>query len=285
MKSIGLVGLGLLGSALADRLLSEGWSVSGFDVDADCRNSLSQAGGVALNRFEDVAGFDVILLSLPTSQVVADVVSSLKNQLRAGQTIVDTTTGNPAEVESVADLLAGLGIDYLDATVGGSSQQARDGDVIIMAGGSVDAFDRCIALFDDLAKRTFHLGPAGSGSRMKLAVNLVLGLNRAVLAEGLGYAESLGLDPATTLEVLQASPAASAVMETKGEKMLQREFKPQARLAQHLKDVKVILDTGQAVGANLPMSAVNQTLLKKLVESGNGDLDNSAIVKAFHSAE
>jgi len=285
VKSIGLVGLGLLGSALADRLLSEGWSVSGFDVDADCRNSLSQAGGVALNRFEDVAGFDVILLSLPTSQVVADVVSSLKNQLRAGQTIVDTTTGNPAEVESVADLLAGLGIDYLDATVGGSSQQARDGDVIIMAGGSVDAFDRCIALFDDLAKRTFHLGPAGSGSRMKLAVNLVLGLNRAVLAEGLGYAESLGLDPATTLEVLQASPAASAVMETKGEKMLQREFKPQARLAQHLKDVKVILDTGQAVGANLPMSAVNQTLLKKLVESGNGDLDNSAIVKAFHSAE
>lgn len=285
VKSIGLVGLGLLGSALADRLLAEGWSVSGFDIDSDRQNSLSQAGGVALNRLEDVAGFDVILLSLPTSQVVADVVSSLKKELRAGQTIVDTTTGNPAEVESVADLLAGLGIDYLDATVGGSSQQARAGDVIIMAGGSVDAFDRCLALFDDLAKRTFHLGPAGSGSRMKLAVNLVLGLNRAVLAEGLGYAESLGLDPATTLEVLQASPAVSAVMETKGEKMLQREFKPQARLAQHLKDVKVILDTGQAVGANLPMSAVHQTLLKKLVESGNGDLDNSAIIKAFHSAE
>lgn len=285
MKSIGLVGLGLLGSALADRLLAEGWSVSGFDVDSDRRSSLSQAGGVALNRLEDVAGFDVILLSLPTSQVVMDVVSSLKGELRAGQTIVDTTTGNPAEVESVADVLAGFGIDYLDATVGGSSQQTRAGDVIIIVGGSDVAFDRCLALFDDLAKRTFHLGPAGSGSRMKLAVNLVLGLNRAVLAEGLGYAESLGLDPATTLEVLQASPAASAVMETKGEKMLQREFKPQARLAQHLKDVKVILDTGQAVGANLPMSLVHRTLLEKLVESGNGDLDNSAIIKAFHSAE
>lgn len=285
MKAIGLVGLGLLGSALADRLLAKGWSVSGFDVDSDRQNSLSQAGGVAMNRLEDVAGFDVILLSLPTSQVVADVVSSLKKELRAGQTIVDTTTGSPADVESVADALAGFGIDYLDATVGGSSQQARAGDVIIMAGGSVDAFDRCLALFDDLAKRTFHLGPAGSGSRMKLAVNLVLGLNRAVLAEGLGYAESLGVDPATTLEVLQASPAASAVMETKGEKMLQREFKPQARLAQHLKDVKVILDTGQAVGANLPMSLVHRTLLEKLVDSGNGDLDNSVIIKAFHSAE
>ena len=87
---------------------------------------------------------------------------------------------------------------------------------------------------------------------MKLAVNLVLGLNRAVLAEGLVFAESPGLDLATTLDVLQAGPAASTVMKTKGEKMLEREFKPQARLAQHLKDVKVILDTGQTVGANLP---------------------------------
>lgn len=285
VKSIGIVGLGLLGSALADRLLSRGWSVAGFDVDSDRRNALSQAGGVTLNRLADVAGFDVMLLSLPTSQVVADVVSSLKDELRAGQTIVDTTTGNPAEVESVADVLADFGVDYLDATVGGSSQQARAGDVIIMAGGPVDAFNRCRALFDDLAKRTFYLGPAGSGSRMKLAVNLVLGLNRAVLAEGLGFAGSLGLNLATTLEVLQASPAASTVMATKGEKMLQREFKPQARLAQHLKDVKVILDTGQAVGAKLPMSAVHQTLLEELVDSGNGDLDNSAIIKAFRPEE
>lgn len=285
MKSIGIVGLGLLGSALADRLLSRGWSVAGFDVDSDRRNALSQAGGVTLNRLEDVAGFDVILLSLPTSQVVADVVSSLKNELRAGQTIVDTTTGNPAEVESVADVLADFGVDYLDATVGGSSQQARAGDVIIMAGGPVDAFNRCRALFDDLAIQTFYLGPAGSGSRMKLAVNLVLGLNRAVLAEGLGFAGSLGLDLATTLEVLQTGPAASTVMATKGEKMLQREFEPQARLAQHLKDVKVILDTGQTVGAKLPMSAVHQTLLEELVDSGNGDLDNSAIIKAFRPEE
>jgi 3-hydroxyisobutyrate dehydrogenase-like beta-hydroxyacid dehydrogenase len=285
VKSIGLVGLGLLGSALADRLLSRGWSVSGFDVDSDRRVALSQAGGVALTGLSDVSAFDVILLCLPTSQVVAAVVSSLKDELRAGQTIVDTTTGSPADVESVAAVLAGLGVDYLDATVGGSSQQARDGDVIIMAGGPIDAFDRCRELFDDLSKRSFHLGPAGSGSRMKLAVNLVLGLNRAVLAEGLGFAESLGLDLTTTLDVLKASPAASTVMETKGAKMLQQDFKPQARLAQHLKDVQIILDMGQTAGANLPMSTVHRRLLEDLVNSGNGDLDNSAIIKAFRPAE
>lgn len=244
MKSIGLVGLGLLGSALAERLLSRGWSVSGFDVDPECRDALSHSGGVALAGLSDVAAFDVILLSLPTSSVVAEVVSSIKGELRTGQTIVDTTTGNPADVESVAEVLSDMGVDYLDATVGGSSQQARDGDAIVMCGGPIDAFERWSDLFDEMAKRTFHLGPAGSGSRMKLAVNLVLGLNRAVLAEGLAYAESIGLDPAATLEVLGVSPAASAVMATKGQKMLDSDFEPQARLAQHLKDVRVILETG-----------------------------------------
>jgi 3-hydroxyisobutyrate dehydrogenase-like beta-hydroxyacid dehydrogenase len=284
VKSIGLVGLGLLGTALAGRLLSRGWSVAGFDVDSDRRDALSQAGGVALNRLAEVASFDVVLLSLPTSQVVMDVVASLKGELRARQTIVDTTTGDPGDVESIANELAELGVDYLDATVGGSSQQVRDGDVIIMCGGSDVAFARISGLFDDLAKQTFHLGPAGSGSRMKLAVNLVLGLNRAVLAEGMAFAESLGLDSATTLEVLKAGPAASAVMETKGEKMLRRDFESQARLAQHLKDVKLILDTGVAAGAHLPMSDIHRNLLEKLVESGSGDLDNSAIIEAFRPA-
>ncbi|NQV23807.1 MAG: NAD(P)-dependent oxidoreductase [Rhodopirellula sp.] len=285
MKSIGLVGLGLLGTALADRLLFRGWSVSGFDVDSVRRDEFSQAGGVALSRLAEVASFDVVLLCLPTSQVVVDVVSSLKGELKAGQTIVDTTTGNPADVEPVAAELAAMGVDYLDATVGGSSQQARDGDIIIMCGGEASAFDRCRCLFDDLAKRTFHLGPVGSGSWMKLAVNLVLGLNRAVLGEGLAYAESLGLDPVTTLEVLKSSPAASAVMDTKGWKMLHRDFQPQARLAQHLKDVRVILETGSAAGACLPMSSVHRQLLEKLVDAGMGELDNSVVVQAFRSAE
>ena len=283
MKSIGLVGLGLLGSALADRLLSRGWSVTGFDVAAERRGHLDATGGTAVNSLSEIASFEFILLSLPTSRVVADVVSSLKPELRSGQTIVDTTTGNPDDVELTAEELTRLNVDYLDATVGGSSQQARDGEAIIMCGGQDDAFARCRPLFDDLATRTFHLGLVGSGSRMKLAVNLVLGLNRAVLAEGLMFAESLGLDLTTTLEVLKSGPTWSRVMDTKGEKMLQSDFSPQARVAQHLKDVRVILEAGSNSGARLPLSSVHQTLLEELVESGSGDLDNSAIIKAFRA--
>jgi 3-hydroxyisobutyrate dehydrogenase-like beta-hydroxyacid dehydrogenase len=281
MKCIGIVGLGLLGTALADRLLAKGWSVTGFDVDDRCRKHLQNSNGIAVETLSEIVTSDLILLSLPTSQVVAEVVSSLKPELRSGQTIVDTTTGNPDDIESTAAELAELKVDYLDATVGGSSQQARDGNAMIMCGGPAGAFARCRQLFDDLAVRTFHLGPVGSGSRMKLAVNLVLGLNRAVLAEGLSFAERLGLDPALTLEVLKAGPAWSRVMDTKGEKMLNADFAPQARVSQHLKDVRLILEAGAAADARLPFSELHRSLLERLVEAGIGHLDNSAIIEAF----
>ena len=116
---------------------------------------------------------------------------------------------------------------------------------------------------------------------MKLVVNLVLGLNRAVLAEGLSFARSMGVDQRRALEVLMAGPGFSRVMETKGEKMLARDFSPQARLAQHHKDVKLILEESARANHALPLSQLHDELLARLVAAGDGDLDNSAILKAF----
>ncbi len=118
---------------------------------------------------------------------------------------------------------------------------------------------------------------------MKLALNLVLGLNRAVLAEGLTFAEALGLDPQVALAVLQAGPAWSRVMETKGAKMLRRDFVPEARLSQHLKDVRLILAAGERAGAPLPLSALHQELLERAEAAGFGAADNSAVIEAWRS--
>lgn len=118
---------------------------------------------------------------------------------------------------------------------------------------------------------------------MKLVVNLVLGLNRAVLAEGLAFAEHLGVDPRQALQVLQAGPAASGVMETKGRKMLESDFGLQARLTQHLKDVRLILAVGQQTGERLPLSKLHEQLLTELDRAGCGNLDNSAIIRAFRA--
>ncbi len=116
---------------------------------------------------------------------------------------------------------------------------------------------------------------------MKLVVNLVLGLNRAVLAEGLALARALELDWSTCLEVLRAGAAYSAVMDTKGEKMITGDFTPQARLSQHLKDVRLMLEAAQRTGIELPLSNVHRSLLERAAAAGLGDLDNSAVLRAF----
>lgn len=116
---------------------------------------------------------------------------------------------------------------------------------------------------------------------MKLVVNLVLGLHRAVLAEGLSFAKACGVDPAVALDVLQAGPTFSRVMETKGKKMLAGDFEPQARLSQHLKDVRLILAEGSKHEAKTPLSQVHAALLEALEAAGHGQEDNSAILRAF----
>jgi 3-hydroxyisobutyrate dehydrogenase-like beta-hydroxyacid dehydrogenase len=178
-----------------------------------------------------------------------------------------------------------LPIDYVDATVLGSSEQARQGDVIVMAGGRREAVESCADVLQTFARRWFHVGPCGCGARTKLVVNLVLGLNRAVLAEGLNFARRCGLDERALLEILRDGSAYSRVMDVKGEKMLRGDFTPQARLAQHLKDVGLILEQAARVGARTPLSEVHAELLRRVVELGGGDDDNSAVIRAYEAPE
>ena len=282
MNRIGIIGLGLIGSALAERFLAAGYEVAGHDTRQSQNDVLRQLGGQPLASTAEVAAFfETILLSLPTSVIAASVIEEIK-LLLPGKTILDTTTGQPEAMAQMGKQLAEIGCDYLDATIAGSSSQVRAGQVIVMLGGPIAAVQRCEVLLATFSKRWFHLGDWGSGARMKLVVNLVLGLNRAVLAEGLSFAEKIGVDPRQALEVLLAGPAFSRVMETKGEKMLSRDFTPEARLAQHHKDVKLILEEAAAQGnLLLPLSTLHEALLAGLVAVGDGDLDNSAIRKAF----
>ncbi len=280
-KSVSCIGLGLLGSAMTSRLIERGWHISGFDITSARCKEFQAAGGVAVGSASEAAQCAFLILSLPTSDIAETVLNQIAPELLPGSHVVDTTTGSPAQMENFAARLAERNVSYLDATVGGSSQVAREGEAIIMCGGDRAAFDRCRPLFDDLARQTFYCGPAGSGARMKLVMNLVLGLNRAVLAEGLSFARQLGIDGELALDVMKAGPAWSRAMDHKGQKMLAGEFAPQARLAQHLKDVRLILDLAGEADAAVPFSELHEKLLTELDEAGDGGLDNSAIIRAF----
>jgi 3-hydroxyisobutyrate dehydrogenase-like beta-hydroxyacid dehydrogenase len=281
MIQVAMIGLGLVGSAISERLIAAGHRVSGFDPVESCRLNLVQHGGhAAVSAQEAVHEAEVVLLSLPNSDISSSVLEDLLPHL-CNKTVIDTTTGDPAAMMRMAESLAAKSIPYLDATIVGSSRQIREGEVQVLVGGEESNFSACRLLFDTFARHVFHLGPAGSGARMKLVVNLVLGLNRVALAEGLSFAQAYGVDPAVALDVLKAGLAYSRIMDTKGQKMLQRDFRVEARLSQHHKDVRLILDAANREGLKLPLAEVHDKLLEQAEALGYADSDNSAIIMAF----
>jgi 3-hydroxyisobutyrate dehydrogenase-like beta-hydroxyacid dehydrogenase len=281
-RGVGMVGLGLLGTALAERLLQSGWAVTGFDLDPERRAALARLGGrPAAELRETLAAADRLVLSLPTSQDVEAVLDGLGPSLRAGLVVIDTTTGDPDRTAALGAALAARGVRYLDAAVSGSSEQVRAADAVLLVGGEPADFAACADLFGCFARRWLYAGPWGAGARLKLVVNLVLGLNRAALAEGLAFARACGVSPETALEALRAGAAYSRVMDVKGRKMIAGDFTCQARLSQHLKDVRLILAQGRRAGAYLPLSAVHEQLLERLEAAGLGRADNAAIIRAF----
>jgi 3-hydroxyisobutyrate dehydrogenase-like beta-hydroxyacid dehydrogenase len=275
-----------LGEAICARLLDAGVAVVGFDTDA-ARRTLAGASGVwVTDHAADLARrCDRIVLSLPESGVVARVIAEIEPALAAGTTVIDTTTGAPEAAAAVGEQLAARACRFLEANVVGSSDHMREHDAVLLLGGAENDVARQNDLLRALGRQCFHVGEWGAGARMKLVVNLVLGLNRAVLAEGLSLAAACGFEGTTTLEVLMTGLSYSRVMDIKGPKMLADEFTPQARLAQHLKDVRLILSSGKAADAQLPLSTVHEQLLARAVELGYGDADNSAVIKAFQPGD
>jgi 3-hydroxyisobutyrate dehydrogenase-like beta-hydroxyacid dehydrogenase len=268
---------------MAERLIADRFKVIGFDTEKAKCEQLEQLGGVAVNSPAQVAEqADRIILSLPDSDAVLHVVEGPGGVLKAKklpECIIDTTTGEPDKTAELAKRLAERDIFFLDAPFSGSSRQVRDKEVVFMVGGEKAAFEKCANIFESLGAKSFYLGASGNGSKAKLAGNLILGLNRLALAEGLVFAAKLGLEAWTFLELLKATPAYSAAMDVKGKKMLDGDFMPQARLRQHHKDVSIMLKYAENLRQELPLSKTHLEILEKAIAAGDGELDNSAVIR------
>ncbi len=282
-ETVGLIGIGLVGTSLARRLLAHGFGVVGYDIVPGKCAKLEELGGKAASGPAEVASqARRVILSLLTSSVVRQVIEGEGGILQAEPLpalIMDTTTADPDQTERVAALLADRGIGYLDATISGSSAQIEDGEGVFTVGGSEEHLAASRDILEALTDKVFHVGPAGNGAKTKLVINLILGLNRAALAEGLAFAETLGFDLGSMLPLLATTPAYSRMMDSKGQKMVDGSFEPQARLSQHRKDVRLILDLARRAGQELPLSQAHLAILDAAVAAGNGDLDNSAVIQ------
>jgi 3-hydroxyisobutyrate dehydrogenase-like beta-hydroxyacid dehydrogenase len=284
-ETIGLVGIGLVGTALAENLLAAGFDVVGYARRASSRASLERLGGRAAASLADVPrAAGRVILSLPDSDVVDEVVFGSHGLARSDtppRLIMDTTTGEPERTEAMARTLAACGTQWVDAPISGSSQQIRQRQGVVLVGGAPAGYDACRDLLRAIAEQHYYLGPAGAGSRAKLASNLVLGLNRLVLAEGLVFAERVGLDLAAFLDMLKTTPAYSRAMDVKGAKMLRGDFAPQSKIAQHHKDLRIILEYAARAHQALPLTQLHKEILELAMDAGEGELDTSAVVQVL----
>jgi 3-hydroxyisobutyrate dehydrogenase-like beta-hydroxyacid dehydrogenase len=283
--AVGLIGIGLVGSGLAANLLPAGFDVIGYDIDPDRLAAFATAGGTPATSAADVAEHATrVLLSLMTVDIIRDVLFGADGILASPvlpAIIIDTSTCLPNDSTVLTGELGGSGIAYIDAPISGTSSQIRAKQGTFLVAGDFSAIEQCTDIFDAIAGQRFDVGPSGNGSRVKLAINLVLGLNREALAEALGFAENIGLDPAAFLDIAKQTVAYSKVMDVKGPKMISGDFSTEAKLSQHRKDVGLILDLAGQVGLQLPLSETHAKILDLAIAEGDGELDNSVIINTL----
>jgi 3-hydroxyisobutyrate dehydrogenase-like beta-hydroxyacid dehydrogenase len=285
-RPIGLVGLGLVGKALIARLTAAGHCVLGYDTHEGAREQAS-ALGVELAATAGEVGMrcDTILLSLPDSDTVNRVIADeqMGQRLHEGTLVLDTTTGCPSDAAHNSHRLIERGVRFIDVTLSGSSEDIARGEATALVGAEHDP--QVAALVQCFADKTFFLGQPGAGCLAKLIVNHVMGLNRVALAEGLALGEKAGLPAAALLPILQASAAHSKVMDLKGRRMVEGRYNPASRIAQHAKDVRLVLKLGQDAGAYLPLEQVHLELLERAIAEGLGEQDNAAIIELFRERQ
>jgi 3-hydroxyisobutyrate dehydrogenase-like beta-hydroxyacid dehydrogenase len=281
-KPVAIVGLGLMGEVYARRLLDAGIPVIGFDIDTARRAQLDAIGGQSVASIAALARpARCVLLAVFNTDQVEDVVD---NHLLAalgdnsGQIVICMSTCDPDRISALGERASRRGLRFLDLPVSGTSEQVRQGDGVGLIGGDARIAAEIKPVLDALLARSFHVGKIGDGGRAKLAVNLILGLNRLALAEGLVFAERLGLDPAAFLPVAKGAASYSQVMDSKGLKMVHGDFAPEGRARQTLKDAQLMLAQAKVVGQKLSMLEVHADVLEQCVAQGEGDLDNSVVI-------
>jgi putative dehydrogenase len=279
-RQIGIAGLGLLGSALAHRLIQAGYSPKGYDIDPDKIAALAKAGGIAAT-LDEVAHCDVVLLAVFDTSQVEDVVTNAVLPALTGvpKIVLCASTCDPDRIAALSETVSARGLTLVETPVSGSSAQVRNGDGVGLLGGNKDAIDGVADIVDALYPKWFYMGPVGNGGRAKLAINHMLGLNRLVLAEGLVFAQALGLDPAALLEVARQSAAYSQVMDIKGPKMVSGDYAPQGFIHQSLKDFKLIIEQAGKRGQEMPLASLNAEVLAACVSRGESERDNAAVIE------
>jgi len=284
MSKIGFVGLGIMGTPMAEHLIRAGNEVSLYSIP-NIPASLVDAGGKACASGKEVAkNADIIFIMVPDTPHVAAALfgeNGIAEGLSTGKTVVDMSSISPIETKEFAQRINKLGCDYLDAPVSGGEVGAKNATLSIMVGGTQATFDKVKPLFELMGKNITLVGENGDGQTTKVANQIIVALTIEAVGEALLFASKAGADPAKVRQALMGGFASSKILEVHGERMINRTFNPGFRIELHQKDLNLALSTGRKLGLALPNTATCQELFNTCAANGGSTWDHSGMVKAL----
>jgi 3-hydroxyisobutyrate dehydrogenase-like beta-hydroxyacid dehydrogenase len=287
MERIGFIGMGLMGVPMSKRLLAAGYSLTVWNRTKSKAEDLIQAGAKWADSAKDVAASsDVVITMVTNSQSVEEVVCGAGGVLDGahdGLILIDMSSIDATTSRSVAKRAASVGVGMLDAPVTGSVPQAVDGILGVMVGGERKLFDAVQPILGVLGSKVLYVGPSGAGSTMKLLNQLVFAVTLEVNAEALVLATKAGIDPMLLMDVLASGGARSGAMETRGPRILQRDFAPRFSLDNQHKDLTNALALAQDLKVSVPAGAAVHEIYQAARAQGKGGLDSAAVIQVLES--
>jgi 3-hydroxyisobutyrate dehydrogenase len=285
LERIGVVGLGRMGANIARHLKDEGFSVVSVldirpEITAGVARELGARAAPGLSAVTEEA--NVILTVVTDDDAMEAIYAESGDSLLQGATgrlFVNCATVTPAVHIEVQRRLELAGAQSLEACMASSISQARDGTLFLMVGGRREAYARALPVLRAMSKELRYVGPAGSAAQVKALVNMVMNINTAGLAEGLGLGAALGLDLEVLREVFSQTGAASRVLETDGEDMQNRDHDCYFSAAHAAKDSGIALELARQAGLTLPLAEATKQQFQHMIERGLGELDKSGIAE------
>ncbi len=281
VERVGLIGLGVMGTAMSGHLIHAGFEVSGFDVDASRMDVLSAAGGQPRTGTAEVAAnADLVLLALPTVDALEDATAGVAAGAQPGLIVAEMGVFPIPAKQAARELLAGAGVELMDVPVSGTGLQAADATLVVMASGSEEAFEATSAVFDVIGRTTYYLGPFPNGSIMKFIANLLVSVHTLAAAEAHTLGRATGMDPHLVQRVIADGVGSSAMFEIRGPMMAGDSYEPPSgRLDIIKKDAEIIQEYAASVGAPTPLLDTAVPVYRDASESGLGSLDVAAVCR------
>ena len=282
-KTVGIVGLGIMGSAIARNLVERGWRVIGFDIDAAKRAELATANVIIAADVAEVArDAPVIMTSLPTPAAVADVAQMIADSGQSPRIVVELSTLTLADKLRFESILKKAGHIALDCPLSGTGAQAKNRDLVVYASGDSDAIARCTGLFADFAKQSADLGAFGNGSRMKFVANHLVAIHNVATAEAMILAERAGLDPKMVVEMVGPGAGGSRMFQMRAPMMVEGVYEPATmKVSTWKKDMAIIAEFAEDVGCATPMFTLTQPVYTEAMAMGLGDQDTAAVFEVL----